>query len=228
MFGELSKSERPRKKRPHMEFDFITGQAGARSVRRPATASSAPVPEKVRPVPPVNPVPVSVEPVQPQQESKPPMSFNEPTPVRAARNIERQIHEQKTVNSVVNGVAISLICGILLVSGLAATGGYVLWKQMQDQSASLSLLEQNTKVRMADMQHDLSEQQVQLSKNLEQTNLRLLTLTTQFESYRSETQQSLAEIKANSRNLERAVSQYQKQSSEQSSMLAQLRDRANR
>ena len=156
------------------------------------------------------------------------MSFSEPTPVRAARNIERQIKEQNTVNNVLNGIAVAVICGIVLVAGLAATGGYVLWKQIQNQSASIALLEENTKDRLADLQKDMSSRQTELSKNLEMTNQRLMTLTAQFESYRTETQQSVAELKSSNRNLERSLSLYQKKSNEQDTVLAQLRDRFHR
>ena len=89
--------------------------------------------------------------------------------------MERQIKEQNTISNVLNGIAVAMICGILLVAGLAGTGGYVLWKQIQGQSASIALLEDNTNARIADMQKDFISRQVELSKNLEQTNHRLMT-----------------------------------------------------
>ncbi len=156
------------------------------------------------------------------------MSFSEPSPVRSARSIERQIHEQTTVNHVINGVAIALACGVVLLAGLAGTGGYVLWKQIQNQSASIALLEDNTKARIADLQKDLSSRQTELSQNLEQTNQRLMTLTAQFESYRTESQQSMADLKNSNRSLERSLSVYQKKASDQDTVIAFLRDRIHR
>jgi uncharacterized protein HemX len=137
--------------------------------------------------------------------------------------MERQIKEQKTVHSLLNGVALALVCGVLLVAALAATGGYVLWKQLQNQSASLAILEQNTKDRLFDLKAELVASDADMAKVQEQSNLRLLELTTQFESYRSETSQMLVELKATNRSLERSLSLYQKKVQEQETQMAQLR-----
>jgi hypothetical protein len=145
-----------------------------------------------------------------------------PAPIRTG-SIERQIKEQKTVSNVLNGMALALICGILLVTALAGTGGYVLWKQLQDQSASLAVLEQNTKDRMFDLKAEMVANDADLAKVQEQSNLRLVELTTQFESYRSESAQILAELKASNRSMERSLSLYQKKTQDQDVQLAQLR-----
>jgi len=120
-------------------------------------------------------------------------------------------------------MALALICGILLVTALAGTGGYVLWKQLQDQSASLAVLEQNTKDRMFDLKAEMVANDADLAKVQEQSNLRLVELTTQFESYRSESAQILAELKASNRSMERSLSLYQKKTQDQDVQLAQLR-----
>ena len=237
MFGFHQDSPaRRKKKRSNLEFDFITGSPIKSVITKktnvPATAAK---PASATATPAVQNIPVrDTAPFNPQEQTTPnqkrtePMSFSEPTPIRTARSIERQIKEQNTVNNVLNGIAVAVICGIVLVAGLAGTGGYVLWKQIQNQSASISLLEENTKDRMADLQKDLSSRQTELSKNLEQTNQRLMTLTAQFESYRTDSQQSLAELKSNNRALERSLSLYQRKSNEQETVLAQLRDRMHR
>lgn len=137
--------------------------------------------------------------------------------------MDRQIKEQKSVGNVLNGMALALVCGTLLVTALAGTGGYVLWKQLQNQSASLSLLEQNTKDRMFDLKAELVASDTDLNKSLEQANLRLIDLTTQFESYRSETTQLLADLKTTNRSLERSLTLYQRKAQEQETQLAQLR-----
>lgn len=222
-------STAPRRKRSPMEFNFIVGRGtSARQLRKKKSPESAsPAGElsdsiksvSLRSKPEFAPLP---------REENPPMSTTpsptvNPSPIRSSGSMQRQVREQRTVNTVLNGVALALICGVLLVAALAATGGYVLWKQLQDQSVSLALLEQNTKDRMFDLKAELVANDADISKTLEQSNLRLVELTTQFESYRSETAQMLAELKANNRSLERSLSLYQKKTQDQEIQLAQIR-----
>lgn len=227
----------PRKrKRANLEFNFITGGGAATSrahknkVR--LNPASAPLESTSDASPaanerPENPGP-SLSPTTTTREERPAMSTNtpnpgsNPAPIRTG-SIERQIKEQKTVSNVLNGMALALICGILLVTALAGTGGYVLWKQLQDQSASLAVLEQNTKDRMFDLKAEMVANDADLAKVQEQSNLRLVELTTQFESYRSESAQILAELKASNRSMERSLSLYQKKTQDQDVQLAQLR-----
>jgi hypothetical protein len=56
------------------------------------------------------------------------------------RNADRQRREQRSVNSLLSGVAYALIGGILLVGILAGFGGYVLWKQIENQSVTVAQL----------------------------------------------------------------------------------------
>ncbi|NJK92325.1 MAG: hypothetical protein HC904_11095 [Blastochloris sp.] len=235
-----SASDQPRKRRrSNMEFGFIVGEKAPRAhANRPRkTGAAGPRPEEskaepqvVAPREAVESVSLSPEPLStPTPKEKPTMSTpstsaSTPAPIRTS-SIERQIKEQKTVNNVLNGVALAIICGVLLVAALAGTGGYVLWKQMQDQSASLALLEQNTKDRMFDLKAELIASDTDLAKSQEQMNLRVAELTSQFETYRSETSQMLAELRANNRSLERSLSFYQKKLDQQDMQLAQLRRR---
>jgi hypothetical protein len=54
------------------------------------------------------------------------------------KNADRQRREQRSVTTLVSGVAYALIGGIILVAGLAGFGGYVLWKQIQDQAVTVA------------------------------------------------------------------------------------------
>lgn len=147
----------------------------------------------------------------------------QPTPIAAGRSIERQVREQRVFSTLLHGAGLALVSSILIVAGLAALGGYVLYNQLQDQSATLALLEQNTKQRMFEMEMDLTRRDTELAKNLEQSNLRLTALTAQFEEYRFQTTQTLAELRARNRELERQLSLHQKKLSDQQSILARLR-----
>lgn len=151
------------------------------------------------------------------------MTSPTPHPISAARSIDRQAREQKAVSTLLQGAGLALVCSILVVGGLAALGGYVLYRQMQDQSATLAMLEQNTKQRMFELEMDLSRRDTELAKNLEQSNLRLGTLTAQFEEYRFQTTQSLADLRSRNKELERQLSLNQKKLSDQQSVLARLR-----
>lgn len=230
---------RPKKrKRPNLEFNFITGASpSSKRTTQPEANKSIPTPEASKPKtlePSIsklkNPTSPEIS-IQPSiAPTTPPMNNSEatksttsnPAPIRT-HNMDRQIKEQKTVGNVLNSMALALVCGTLLVTALAGTGGYVLWKQLQNQSASLSLLEQNTKDRMFDLKAELVASDTDLNKSLEQANLRLIDLTTQFESYRSETTQLLADLKTTNRSLERSLTLYQRKAQEQETQLAQLR-----
>lgn len=151
------------------------------------------------------------------------MALPTPTPISATRSIDRQVKEQKAISSLLHGAGLALVCTILLFAGLASLGGYVLYKQMQDQSATLALLEQNTKQRMFEMEMDLIKRDNDLAKNLEQSNLRMTALTTQFEEYRYQTTQTLAEMRARNRELEKQLSLNQRKLNDQQSVLARIR-----
>ena len=160
---------------------------------------------------------------QPQKEPAMATTHPHPTPISASRSIDRQVREQRAISALLQGAGLALISAILVVAGLAALGGYVLYKQLQDQSATLALLEQNTKQRMFEMEMDLTRRDTELAKNLEQSNLRLTALTSQFEEHRYQTTQTLAELRARNRELERQLSLYQKKVNDQQSIIARLR-----
>jgi hypothetical protein len=198
--------------------------AAAAAARAPVLAQPRPVAETPSPAEPEvsPPGPDASGPIhQPRKESA--MTQPNPTPITARRSIERQEREQRAIGTLLQGAGLALISSILVVAGLAALGGYVLYKQMQDQSASLALLEQNTKQRMFELEMDLTRRDTELAKNLEQSNLRLTALTSQFEEHRYQTTQTLAELRARNRELERQLSLYQKKVNDQQSIIARLR-----
>jgi hypothetical protein len=224
------------KKRRNLEFDFAgLGQPGkkkSRAVRKssaPPADNSAPAtpPAPVVALSPTPPSPsVQTQPIitpQPQKKPEDIMTQPNPTPITASRSIDRQLKEQKAVSSLLHGAGLALVCTILFFAGLASLGGYVLYRQMQDQSATLALLEQNTKQRMFEMEMDLIKRDNDLAKNLEQANLRVTALTSQFEEYRYQTTQTLAELRSRNRELEKQLSLNQRKLSDQQSILARLR-----
>lgn len=160
---------------------------------------------------------------QPRKEPTMANTPPHPTPISARRSIDRQVREQHALTTLLHGAGLALVSTILVVAGLAALGGYVLYKQLQDQSATIALLEQNTKQRMFEMEMDLTRRDTELAKNLEQSNLRLTALTSQFEQHRYQTTQTLSELRARNRELERQLSLYQKKVNDQQSIIARLR-----
>lgn len=240
MFGIPSpeNAHRAARKRKNMEFDFAgittprkknvrrtgkpagTGEASPSPVEKPAepTTTRAEAPSTA-PVPANEPVFVPL----PQRQPEETMALPNPTPISATRSIDRQVKEQKAISSLLHGAGLALVCTILLFAGLASLGGYVLYKQMQDQSATLALLEQNTKQRMFEMEMDLIKRDNDLAKNLEQANLRMTALTTQFEEYRYQTTQTLAEMRARNRELEKQLSLSQRKINDQQSIIARIR-----
>jgi len=231
------------KKRRNLEFDFAgLGQPGKKKPRaaRKSSPPAAPVsvdsrtPAPSAPLaslspaqtptpasPPIKPQPIITH--QPPNKPEDIMTQPNPTPITASRSIDRQLKEQKAVSSLLHGAGLALVCTILFFAGLASLGGYVLYRQMQDQSATLALLEQNTKQRMFEMEMDLIKRDNDLAKNLEQANLRVTALTSQFEEYRYQTTQTLADLRSRNRELEKQLSLNQRKLSDQQSILARLR-----
>lgn len=144
-----------------------------------------------------------------------------PRPI-ARDNIRRQKREQATINSLIHGVGLAFTCSILIVAALASLGGYVLYKQLSDQSASLAMLEQNTKQRFFEMETDLIKRDTELAKNLEQTNLRLMNMTSSFEEFRSQSMEMLADIRATNQTLARELNQARQENAQQRMKLARL------
>ncbi|MEM6884559.1 MAG: hypothetical protein AAF571_05955 [Verrucomicrobiota bacterium] len=184
----------------------------------PATASR-PISEKTK----TTQVPASPEARQ-EKETMDPTSntrTSRPRPI-AKDNIKRQKREQASINSLIHGVGLAFTCSILIIAALASLGGYVLYKQLSDQSASLALLEQNTKQRFFEMETDLIKRDTELAKNLEQTNLRLMNMTASFEEFRSQSMEMLADLRTNNQALAKQLNQARQENAEQRMKLARL------
>ena len=82
--------------------------------------------------------PDSSEPKPSTQSNPMPTLSPNPTISDFRKNTDRQRREQKSVTSLISGVAYALIGGILLVAILAGFGGYVLWKQIQSQAVTVA------------------------------------------------------------------------------------------
>ncbi|MEM1156868.1 MAG: hypothetical protein AAF649_06545 [Verrucomicrobiota bacterium] len=237
MFG-LTDPSRPskRKKRPktNLEFSFEELDSTARETQETTSTRQGPVePATARPqqhtASPISEthqstqVPASSEARQEKETMDPTINTrtNRPRPI-ARDNIRRQKREQATVNSLIHGVGLAFTCSILIIAALASLGGYVLYKQLNDQSASLAMLEQNTKQRFFEMETDLIKRDTELAKNLEQTNLRLMNMTSSFEEFRSQSMEMLADLRSTNQTLARQLNQARQENAEQRMKLARL------
>ncbi|MFZ5806171.1 MAG: hypothetical protein ACOY3I_03045 [Verrucomicrobiota bacterium] len=103
---------------------------------------------------------------QKESASKTATPMNNPAPIHARENIARQKREQRTMNVILGSAASTVFLSILVVAALAALGGYVLWKQIQQQSATISLLEVSLRQEMVMLRDDLEKADQQINKNL--------------------------------------------------------------
>ncbi len=249
MFGLTDPSKRPkRKKKPQktLEFAFddletldktvtdstpeepITAQwtepmAAKQTTSRPTEKAQAPepaAPESSTPKHPESSHTLSNK-TPKENTHMDPSSIRTPRPI-AKDNIKRQKREQSTMNSLIHGIGLAFTCSILIVAALASLGGYVLYKQLSDQSASLAMLEQNTKQRFFEMETDLIKRDTELAKNLEQTNLRLMNMTASFEEFRSQSMEMLAELRSTNQTLAKQLNQARQENAAQRMQLARL------
>lgn len=244
MFGLTDPSKRPNKKkkaRRHLEFDFL-GEPESEEVDSQKKSIASKKQVRVVPTEPVNTAQTrsaaestinqqvtaaGTTPDEPTESSSKPENKSMPEtidhrPIRTSESIRRQKREQKAMNSLLSGVGLAFTCGILVVGALASLGGYVLYKQLKDQSATISLMEQNTKQRFFEMETDLIRRDTELAKNLEQTNLRLMKVNTSFEEYRHETTRTLAQLRATNKALEKQLTEARQDNLRQGMQLARL------
>jgi len=85
-----------------------------------------------------------------------PMPTLSPSPTISdfRRNTDRQRREQKSVSTLLSGVAYALIGGILLVGLLAGFGGYILWKQIQNQAVTVAQVDAKVDQQVAALKTD--------------------------------------------------------------------------
>lgn len=73
------------------------------------------------------------------------------------QNVQRQSREQKLFGTVVGALVYALVGAILLVAGLAAYGGYVLSRQIKEQSATISELESRFNTQLVALSESLKQ-----------------------------------------------------------------------
>lgn len=156
-------------------------------------------------------------------------------PIDGKRNIERQTREQRTVNQVLSGITLTIICGIVLVGALAGTGGYVLFKQINQQSVTISDLENNSNMRLAALEERLLIKHAELTEAFANSNRRIMELATNFEQYRNETTENLKKAQTNintlyaeNRRLKKQISSYERRLDEQNDLISLYEARRSR
>jgi hypothetical protein len=80
------------------------------------------------------------------------MNGTTPAALNVRRSIDRQRKEQRAVSSILSGVGLALLLIIAGFASLSAFGGYVLWKQIQNQSVTLGVMEQRINKELALLQ----------------------------------------------------------------------------
>lgn len=114
--------------------------------------------------------------------------MSNPTFSQFQKNIQRQSHEQRAVGSLLSGMAIALMTIIVLVAILAAYGGWVLSRQIQQQSVTITEIDSK-------FTRDLKV----LRKSLEDTVTVVDTLTAQNDAQKQKIewlQNQLVDIRA--------------------------------
>lgn len=91
-------------------------------------------------------------PLESAQEEKNEMNASTPAALNVKRSIDRQRKEQRAVTSILSGVGLGLLLIIVGCATLSAFGGYVLWKQIQQQSVTVSQMEQKFNKDLAELQ----------------------------------------------------------------------------
>ena len=91
-------------------------------------------------------------PLESEQEEKNEMNGSTPAALNVKRSIDRQRKEQRAVTSILSGVGLGLLLIIVSCATLSAFGGYVLWKQIQQQSVTVAQMEQKINKDLADLQ----------------------------------------------------------------------------
>jgi len=112
-------------------------------------------------------------PLESEQEEKNEMNGSTPAALNVKRSIDRQRKEQRAVTSILSGVGLGLLLIIVGCASLSAFGGYVLWKQIQQQSVTVAQMEQqlnqdlaNLQARDAELASGLESAGAQLAKQL--------------------------------------------------------------
>ncbi len=99
------------------------------------------------------------------------------------KNIERQSREQKAVGTLLSGVGLSLLVVVTFVALCAGFGGYVLYKQIRNQSVTIENLQASTDNQLADLNETLVKTREELATTdrlLKAQNEQLITTRQQL------------------------------------------------
>ncbi len=206
----------------NLEFDF---NAGGSSMTRPAPVdkTTGDSRKKTNPFPPNPPRKPTVAqqntsqpkteeqeiptPVQSQTSTQPRTMSNSPFS-QFQQNVHRQTREQRAVSSILSGVAITLLSIIVGVALLAGFGGWVLWRQIQNQSVTVAQID----ARFTEEAHLLGQQIKDLAATQDQLNAltqaqkqQITWLQNQLEQTRNQSRKDLAAALARLQKLETRV-----------------------
>ncbi len=133
---------------------------------------------------------ISSPPKKPSREFRSQATMN-PTATTFSQyeqNIKRQTREQSAVGNLLSGVAVTLIASILIVAILASFGGWVLYRQIQNQSVTVSQLDSKMTADLQTLRGDLHKTSLALdqAETLVQSQKQQITwLQTQLEDVRA-------------------------------------------
>jgi len=116
------------------------------------------------------------------QEEKKDMNGSTPAALNVKRSIDRQRKEQRAVTSILSGVGLGLLLIIVGCATLSAFGGYVLWKQIQQQSVTVAQMEQKINKDLADLQ----ARDAELASGLESAGAQLAKQLSSLEQVKSQ------------------------------------------
>ena len=117
-----------------------------------------------------------------EQEEKNEMNGSTPAALNVKRSIDRQRKEQRAVTSILSGVGLGLLLIIVGCATLSAFGGYVLWKQIQQQSVTVAQMEQKINKDLADLQ----ARDAELASGLESAGAQLAKQMSSLEQIKSQ------------------------------------------
>ena len=147
----------------------------------PTTGSSSGEPEVVVIKGPPRPSNYT-SPLESEQEEKKDMNGSTPAALNVKRSIDRQRKEQRAVTSILSGVGLGLLLIIVGCATLSAFGGYVLWKQIQQQSVTVAQMEQKINKDLADLQ----ARDAELASGLESAGAQLAKQMSSLEQIKSQ------------------------------------------
>ncbi len=124
------------------------------------------------------------------------------------QNIQRQSKEQRAVGSLLSGVAITLIILILLVAITASFGGWVLYRQIKDQSVTVAQLDTKLSHSIQALGNDLKDTNTQVERLVtlaQAQKQQIASLQNQIEDARTQARKESATLKVNIQKLERRI-----------------------